>query len=235
MLTSALFFGFLLAALLIIVAPRPDESSTMPFRFRLDPLRRLLFAAALSALVALPLAGCGKKPLHWDMSNVSDVLADLRLFDMVSADTGKPASAKDFRGKVVVLYFGYTHCPDVCPLTMSHLASAVSSLGPQAAEVRILFVSVDPARDTLPILKAYVQAFSPQAVALRGTLPEIEAMTKLYHVAFSYGDKDAQGNYVVNHSAAIYVFDKQGHSMLIGSDQTRPEAIAHDLRQLVQQ
>lgn len=202
---------------------------------RLDRLRRLLFAATLAGLAALPLAGCDRKPLHWDMSNVSDVLSDLRLFDMVSADTGKPVSARDFRGKVVVLYFGYTHCPDVCPLTMSHLASAVSALGPQAKDVRILFVSVDPARDTLPILKAYVQAFSPQAVALRGTLAQAQAMTKLYHVAFSYGAKDAQGNYVVNHSAAIYVFDKQGKGILIGSDLTKPEAITHDLRQLLQQ
>jgi protein SCO1/2 len=217
-----------------VLPGRYHRGMPMPI-LRIDRLRRLLFAATLASLAALPLSGCGRKPQHWDMSNVSGVLADLRLFGMVSADTGKPVSAKDFRGKVAVVYFGYTHCPDVCPLTMSHLASAVSALGPRADDVRILFVSVDPARDTLPILKAYVQAFSPQAVALRGTLPEVVAMTKLYHVAFSYGDKDSHGNYVVNHSAAIYVFDKQGKGILIGSDLTKPEAITHDLRQLLQQ
>ena len=194
---------------------------------------RLLLSAGLAALLALSLAGCGKKQ-HWDMSNVSAVLARLHLFDMVSADTGKPVRAADFRGKVVVLYFGYTHCPDVCPLTMSHLATAIDDLGPQGKDVRILFVSVDPARDTLPILKAYTHAFSAQAIGLRGTMAQVVDATKLYHVAFSYGKKDKYGNYVVNHSASIYVFDRQGRSMLIGSDLTRPAAIAHDLRQLLQ-
>ena len=194
---------------------------------------RLLLSAGLAALLALSRAGCGKKQ-HWDMSNVSAVLARLHLFDMVSADTGKPVRAADFRGKVVVLYFGYTHCPDVCPLTMSHLATAVGDLGALGKDLRILFVSVDPARDTLPILKAYTQAFSPQAVGIRGTMSQIVAATKLYHVAFSYGEKDKYGNYVVNHSASIYVFDKQGKGILIGSDLTQPKLIAHDLRQLIQ-
>ncbi len=198
-------------------------------------LRRTLAAVALGLLLSLSVGACGRKALHWDMSNVSDVLANLDLFGMVSADTGKPVHASDFRGKVVVAYFGYTHCPDVCPLTMSHLASAVADLGPLAGDVRILFISVDPARDTLPILKAYTKAFSPQAVGLRGSMSDVIAATKRYHVAFSYGEKDRYGNYVVNHSAAIYVFDKHGKGTLIGSDLTRTEAIAHDLRQLIGQ
>ena len=198
------------------------------------PACRLLGAALLGSVLALPLGGCGKD-LHWDMSNVSQVLANLQLFGMISADTGKPLHASDLRGKVVVTYFGYTHCPDVCPLTMSHLAGAVSALGAQADDVRILFVTVDPARDSLPILKAYTHAFSPQAIGVRGTLPQIVEMTKLYHVAFNYGKKDAYGNYVVNHSAAIYVFDKHGRGTLIGSDLTQPERITHDLRQLIAQ
>jgi protein SCO1/2 len=188
---------------------------------------------ALGVGLAVALGGCGRKQ-HWDMSDVHMVLADLHLFHMISADTGKPVRAADFRGKVVVLYFGYTHCPDVCPLTMSHLATAIDDLGPQGKDVRILFVSVDPARDTLPILKAYTHAFSAQAIGLRGTMAQVVDATKLYHVAFSYGKKDKYGNYVVNHSASIYVFDRQGKSMLIGSDLTRPAAIAHDLRQLLQ-
>ena len=79
----------------------------------------------------------------------------------------------------------------------------------------------------------YTQAFSSQAIGLRGSMSEVIDATKLYHVAFHYGKKDKYGNYVVNHSASIYVFDRQGHGMLIGSDQTRPSAIAHDLRQLI--
>lgn len=196
-------------------------------------MARAFAPVILAVAAAFSLGGCGKKQ-HWDMSNVAMVLADLRLFHMVSADTGKPVSAADFRGKVVVVYFGYTHCPDVCPLTMSHLASAISDLGPLGKEVRILFVTVDPARDTLPILRAYTHAFSSQAIGIRGTMAQVVDATKLYHVAFSYGKKDRYGNYVVNHSASVYVFNQQGQGMLIGSDLTEPKFIAHDLRQLIQ-
>ena len=190
-------------------------------------LARALMAAAAALLV---LAACGKK-LHWDLDDVGAVLPNLQ-FHLVD-DTGKPVTAADFGGKVVVLYFGYTHCPDVCPLTMSHLAAAVQQLGRQAADVRILFVSVDPARDTPAILKAYTGAFSPQAVGLTGSMAQIQAVAKRYHVAFNYGQKDRYGNYVVNHSAAIYVFDREGRGKLIGSDTAAPAQIAHDLRQLL--
>lgn len=191
---------------------------------------RILRAALTLCSSLLLLGACGKK-LHWDLDNVGSVLPDLQ-FHLVS-DTGKPVSAADYAGKVVVLYFGYTHCPDVCPLTMSHLADAVQQLGAEADDVRILFVSVDPARDTQQILKAYTQAFSPQAVGLTGSMEQIQDAAKRYHVAFNYGQKDASGNYVVNHSAAIYVFDAQGHGRLIGSDIAPPTQIAHDLRQLI--
>ena len=190
-----------------------------------------LLRAALAGLAALFLLGaCGKK-LHWDLDDVGSVLPDLQ-FNLVN-DQGKPVTAADYAGKVVVLYFGYTHCPDVCPLTMSHLADAVQALGAKADDVRILFVSVDPARDTQAILKAYTRAFSPQAVGLTGSMAQIQAVTKRFHVAFNYDQKDASGNYVVNHSAAIYVFDKHGRGKLIGSENSSPAQIAHDLRQLI--
>ncbi|WP_297909927.1 SCO family protein [Thiomonas sp.] len=190
-----------------------------------------LLRAALAGLAALLLLGaCGKK-LHWDLDDVGSVLPDLQ-FNLVN-DQGQPVTAADYAGKVVVLYFGYTHCPDVCPLTMSHLADAVQALGAKADDVRILFVSVDPARDTQAILKAYTRAFSPQAVGLTGSMAQIQAVTKRFHVAFNYDQKDASGNYVVNHSAAIYVFDKRGHGKLIGSETSPPAQITHDLRQLI--
>ena len=190
-----------------------------------------LLRAALAGLAALLLLGaCGKK-LHWDLDDVGSVLPDLQ-FNLVN-DQGQPVTAADYAGKVVLLYFGYTHCPDVCPLTMSHLADAVQALGAKADDVRILFVSVDPARDTQAILKAYTRAFSPQAVGLTGSMAQIQAVTKRFHVAFNYDQKDASGNYVVNHSAAIYVFDKRGHGKLIGSETSPPAQITHDLRQLI--
>lgn len=191
--------------------------------------RTLLLAAGALALVTT-LAACGQKQ-HWDLDNVSAVLANLK-FNLTS-DTGQKVTAADYKGKVVILYFGYTHCPDVCPLTMSHLAEAVKELGPQGKDVQILMVSVDPARDTLPILRAYTQAFSPQAIGLTGTPQEIEDVAKRYHVAYRLGKKDKSGNYVVDHSAAIYVFSKDGRGILIGSDLSPVPSIVHDVKQLL--
>jgi protein SCO1/2 len=190
--------------------------------------RALLAAGSLSAAYAL--AGCGKKQ-HWDLDDVGSVLPNLQFH--LTSDTGQKVTAQTYRGKVAILYFGYTHCPDVCPLTMSHLAQAVTELGPQGKDVQILFVSVDPARDTLPVLHAYTQAFSPQAVGLTGTMDQIQDVAKRYHVAFNYGKKDQYGNYVVDHSAAIYIFSKDGRGTLIGSDQSLVKSIVHDVRQLL--
>lgn len=194
--------------------------------------RRIAWSLACALLLSPLLVGCSRKPLQWDLAYIPKVYPDLQ-FDMVSADTGKPVTAADYRGKIVIAYFGYTNCPDVCPLTMSHLADALAQLGAQAKDVRILFITVDPARDTLPVLKAYTHAFSPQAIGLRGSMSEVRAAAARYHVAFSYGPKDKSGNYVVNHSAGIYVFDRKGHAVLLGSDLSPPDKIAHDLRQLV--
>ena len=189
--------------------------------------RRLLTAAAL----LLALAGCGRKPA-FQLDDVSAVLAPLQ-FNLID-DGGHPVTAASYAGHVVILYFGYTHCPDVCPQTMSQLAQAVDALGPQADRVRILFVSVDPQRDRLPILHDYARAFSAQAVGLSGSMDQIQDLAKRYHVAFNYGKKDADGNYPVNHSAAIYVFDADGRGQLIGSDQTPAAALSHDLKLLLQ-
>jgi protein SCO1/2 len=196
----------------------------------MNPRRRTYFLAAASFALMTTLAACGQKQ-HWDLDNVSAVLPNLK-FDLTS-DTGQKVTAADYAGKVVILYFGYTHCPDVCPLTMSHLAEAVKELGPQGKDVQILMVSVDPARDTLPILRAYTQAFSPQAIGLTGTPQEIQEVTKRYHVAYQLGKKDKYGNYVVDHSAAIYIFSKDGRGTLIGSDLTPVPSIVHDVKQLL--
>lgn len=187
--------------------------------------RRGLLAAA-----ALALAGCQKRQT-WALDDVSRVLPDLK-FDLVD-DQGHPVTAKSYAGKVVVLYFGYTHCPDVCPLTMAHLSDALQRLGAKASDVRILFVSVDPNRDSRSILQAYTRAFSPQAVGLTGTMDQIQDVAKRYHVAFNYGARDKDGNYPVDHSAAIYIFDREGHGRLIGSDVSPADKIAHDLAQLI--
>ncbi|MDE1923207.1 MAG: SCO family protein, partial [Gammaproteobacteria bacterium] len=134
--------------------------------------RRLI----LPALAALLCACTGGSSPSWRLTDVRGHLPDLRFH--LTDGNGQAVSGETYRGRLAMLYFGYTHCPDVCPLTLSHLHLVMEKLGPLASNVRILFVSVDPARDTLPILKAYAAAFSPQAVALRGSMADVEQMTK---------------------------------------------------------
>lgn len=200
----------------------------MPYSKTLFRARRLLLLGAL----ALPLAGCGHKSDQvWQLDNITGVMPDLQ-FNLTN-DLGQKVTAQTYRGKVVLLYFGYTHCPDVCPTTMQLMSSVVQQLGTEAKDVRILFVSVDPKRDTDAILKAYTQAFSPYAVGLTGTMKDIEAITRRYRVAFSYGKPDAHGNYTVDHSAGVYIFGRNGHIRLLASDSNPPSAWVHDLKQLL--
>jgi len=190
--------------------------------------RRLILLGAL----ALPLAGCGHHNNQtWQLSNITGVMPNLE-FNLTN-DLGQKVTAENYKGKVVLLYFGYTHCPDVCPTTMQLMSNVVQQLGPEGKDVRILFVSVDPKRDSNTILKAYTAAFSPNAIGLTGTIKQIDALTRRYRVIYSYGKPDAQGNYVVDHSAGVYIFGRSGRIHLLGSDTNPPAAFVHDLKQLI--
>ncbi len=207
---------------------------------RVDPRRRLssLHRSAwvlLGLTVAAALSGCAPaaKDQHWAMDYIGpkDMLP-LQFTDLRSGG-GEPVSAQNLRGKVVALYFGYTHCPDVCPTTMAHLAQAQQLLGREGKDMQIVFVTVDPGRDTPKVVQTYAHAFSPSAIGLTGTPQQIKALATRYHVAYSYGKPGAHGNYVVNHSAAIYVFGPHGNGRLIGTELTPPQGIAHDVAQLL--
>ncbi len=178
------------------------------------------------------LAACSSsEPKHWDLNYIAGDMPPLQ-FTLVG-ESGKPMTAATFVGKVVVLYFGYTHCPDVCPTTLTDLAQALRLLGSQAGSVRILFVSVDPQRDTPAVLESYASAFAPQVVGLTGDEAELKALTKRYRVTYSLGRPDAHGNYVVYHSSAVFIFDSRGQVRLIADDSDQAPAIAHDLKQLL--
>ncbi len=178
------------------------------------------------------LAACGHEAVPWGLRDISGLMPTLD-FTLTEADDGAVVHAKDFRGHVVLLYFGYTHCPDVCPTTLSRLSHAVAALGTLAQQVRILFVSVDPARDTAAQLKAYAAAFGPQVVGLHGTQAELKALTKRYRVSYGYGKPDAHGNYEVSHSSAVYVFDRQGEIRLLAGATDKASVITGDLRRLL--
>ncbi len=179
----------------------------------------------------LALAGCGAehKKLAWDTQNVTGGLPDLQF--TLTDDNGHTVHASDYAGKIRLVYFGYTHCPDVCPLTLDTLHEALQSLGKQA-NARVLFVSVDPKRDTPSILKTYASAFGPDIIGLTGTQAQLHAVTSRYHVTYSYYAPDAAGDYEVQHSSAVFVFDRGGKARLLMAYQKGPKAIAHDLRQL---
>jgi protein SCO1/2 len=203
----------------------------MRLRRALAPLLPGLRLALL--VVAGLLAACSRSQTPWGLKDISGLMPPLD-FTLTDAGNGATVHGKDFRGKVVLLYFGYTHCPDVCPTTLSLLGRAVAALGNDAAQVRVLFVSVDPARDTLAQLKTYAAAFGPQVVGLRGSDTELKALTKRYRVTYGYGKPDAHGNYEVSHSSAIYVFDRQGKVRLLAGPGDNALVITADLERLLQ-
>ena len=186
---------------------------------------------AIAICVALLAACHSHAPRNWRLTDVRGHLPDLR-FRLVGGG-GRTVTAREFLGENVLLYFGYTHCPDACPLTMTHLHQVMVALGPLAKDVRILFVSVDPARDTPPVVQAYAAAFDPRAVGLTGDMTEIETLAKRYRVAFKRGPDLPGGGYEVTHSSAIYVFDTKGRARLLASPADTDADIAHDLKILI--
>jgi protein SCO1/2 len=200
-------------------------SSMKPLR----PSRLARVALLLGA--ALLMAGCSRGDLAFKLTNITGHMPDLAF--QLTNDLGQPVTAKDYRGDVVLLYFGYTHCPDVCPLTLAHLHAALKKLGAEADGARILFVTVDPARDTPAVLHAYVRAFDPRAVGLTGTPRAIEALSKRYRSAFSREPGDANGNYEVTHSSGIYIFDRAGRARVLSTPGTQQADLVHDLNLLL--
>ncbi len=152
---------------------------------------------------------------------------------MRRANDGKAVTAADYRGKIALLYFGYTHCPDVCPLTLANLSEALRRLGPDAKQVRVLFVTVDPDRDTPAILKAYVNAFSPQMDGLRGTDNAIAMLARRYRVAYSVKKPTKDHPYEVMHSAAVFFFDRSGKARLVTLTTDNTAAVAADIERLL--
>lgn len=186
----------------------------------------------LLLVLGLLLGGCQRaQPLPFRLTNITGHMPDLDF--KLTNDQGKTVTGADYRGKVVLLYFGYTHCPDVCPLTLAQLHVVMQRLGPLADDVRILFVSVDPARDTPKIMHAYVKAFDSHAIGLAGSASATEALSKRYRSAFTREPATADGNYEVSHSSAIYVFDRQGHARVLATPSASHDDLVHDLHLLL--
>jgi protein SCO1/2 len=189
-------------------------------------------AAALAC--ALALAACdrlpgSKTPFKGIDVTGSPIGGELGLLD----PDGKQRTLADFRGKVVVVVFGYTQCPDVCPTTLADFASAMKKLGPDAGSVQLLFVTVDPKRDTAELLRQYVPAFHPSFLGLRGDRAATSRVTREFRVYSQERSGKTAGSYTVDHSAQSFVFDRQGRVRLIIGYGAPSEAIASDLRILL--
>ena len=146
---------------------------------------------------------------------------------------GKLRRLEDFRGKAVVMFFGFTHCPDVCPTTLADMAQAMRQLGADADRVQVLFVTVDPERDTQEALARYVTAFDPRFLGLRGDLEATRTVAKEFKVYFEKRPGAAPGAYTVDHSAQTYVLDPQGRLRLFVRHGRIAEDLAPDLRVLL--
>lgn len=189
-----------------------------------------LAAAGALVLTAL-LAACAGRDSSYALKNVTGLVSPLE-FQLTNQD-GQPVTAADYRHDVVLLYFGYTECPDECPTTLATLANALHILGPRSSQVRVLFVSVDPQRDSTAVLKRYVSNFGPEFVGLRGDSAQLTDLSKRYRIAYHYEKPDKDGNYEVDHSSAVFVFDGSGQARLLGQSDNTAQQVASDLRRLL--
>ncbi|MCC4307916.1 SCO family protein [Alcanivorax marinus] len=189
-------------------------------------------SAALLAASLFWLAGCGSSDVSFNGKDITGLMPDLA-FSLTGAE-GETVTEARYQGEAVVLFFGYTHCPDFCPTTLTALAQALNKLSDQEREqLRVLFVSVDPERDTPELLAKYTAYFSPRVDGLTGDQEALRALTKRYRTTYSYEEPDKNGNYLVNHGLAMYGFDRHGKVRLFMRNDQPVEQIAEDLRALV--
>ena len=146
---------------------------------------------------------------------------------------GKQRTLADFRGKAVVVFFGYTQCPDVCPTTLASLAEAMKQLGPDADRVQVLFITVDPERDTAEVLSKYVPGFDRRFLGLRGSAEETERTTKEFRVRYQKQPGTSGSGYTLDHSVGTFIFDSQGRLRLNARLEQTPDVFAHDLREVL--
>ena len=196
--------------------------------------RRWLLIPTFGFLVAL--AGCSERSADWNLYNVTGHLPKLDFALQAAGD--KTVTHEALLGKTVMVYFGYASCPDICPTTMAQLTEVIKKLGEKGENVRILFVSVDPHRDTPDILQAYVNGFNANAIGLTGSERTIARLAKRYRIAYQI-DRPRPGDdpnvYNVTHSEGIYIFDNKGRARLLASNAEDTDAFTADMRQLIDQ
>lgn len=186
----------------------------------------------LVAIFCLILSACSPKP-EFKNIDITGSTAFGKDFSLLDPD-GKVRTLADFKGKVVVMFFGYTQCPDICPTTLTEMQQVMTLLGPQSDKVQVLFVTVDPERDTAEILKQYVPAFDPRFLGLRpADEAALEKVTKDFKIYYKKVPNTKPGSYTMDHTAGSYAFDPEGRLRLYIKHAQGPETLAHDLKELL--
>ena len=193
-------------------------------------MKKLLTLLALACL----LAACGDKGAAKPAFKNTDLtgLGYAREFALTDHH-GQPRTLADFKGKVVLMFFGYTQCPDVCPTTMAEMAAVMQELGPQADQVQVLFVTLDPERDTQALLAQYAPTFDRRFLGLRGDAAATAKVAKEFKVFYAKVEGKTPGSYTVDHTAGSYVFDREGKIRLFIRHGQGAAPITHDIKLLL--
>jgi len=198
--------------------------------------KRVRTILQVGLVLSLVLTGCTEKParLPAEKFKSTDITgAEFGKSFRLNDHHGKPRTLADFKGKVVVMFFGYTHCPDVCPTTMTDMALALKKLGNDATKVQVLFVTIDPARDTPALLAQYVPSFNPEFLGMYGDEATTAQVAKEFHIYYQKQESKNSKQYAMDHTAGTYVYDQNGKLRLFMSYGQDAETIAHDLRLLI--
>ena len=191
-------------------------------------MRALIFAFALPLIMLLQ--SC-KQPLHWNANDISGVMPDLE-FTLLGPD-GESVESVSLRGKPLILFFGFTNCPNICPTTLTRLSVLMKELGPKAKDIQVVLVSVDPDRDTPEVMKRYTASFGPWLLGLTGPEEDLTNLREAYSVYASMESSDSKGNYNVMHAVVVFAFDAKSQARLLISDLNDSDAVLSDLKQLI--
>ena len=192
-----------------------------------------IFGLCLLSLLIVGILGCSPKPSFKNV-DITGSTAFGNNFSLLDSN-GNTKTMADYKGKVVVVFFGFTQCPDVCPTTLTEMDEALKLLGPKADKVQVIFITVDPERDTASVLAQYVPAFNPRFVGLRpADEAGLEKVAKDFRIYYKKVPGSKPGSYTMDHSAGSYVFDQNGQLRLYIKHAQGPEVLAHDLKAILQ-
>jgi protein SCO1 len=207
------------------------------FSLNLHPILKLapsrVLGLGLLSLLIIGVLGCSPKPSFKNV-DITGSTAFANNFSLLDTN-GNTKTMADYKGKVVVVFFGFTQCPDVCPTTLTEMDEALKLLGPKADKVQVIFITVDPERDTATVLAQYVPAFNPRFVGLRpADEAGLEKLAKDFRIYYKKVPGSKPGSYTMDHSAGSYVFDQNGQLRLYIKHAQGPEVLAHDLKNILQ-